>query len=189
MADHARKRLSLYKTMLARQRDNWRLWKKSERDLPLPEFIRAIECDPRSLERAAIFFELDHSHPQDRSVLIHILAEILFGTRKRGKKTGDKVWTDNRFLMLAFKYRERKSSNPNCNDTEIAELISKEPEFNEYRNNPELIRQRLSRARREYDVWWEYTMDEAEADSRRDSASDTDPADYADYDDYDDRSA
>jgi hypothetical protein len=91
--------------------------------------------------------------------------------------------------MLAFKYRELKSSNPNCNDTEIAELISKEREFNEYRNNPELIRQRLPNARREYDVWWEHTMEEAEFYWRGDTAPDTDPADYADYDDYDDQLA
>jgi hypothetical protein len=86
MADHTRKLLSFYKTKLASQRDNWKLWKKSERDIPLAEFVRAIECDPRSLEKAAVFFELNHSHPRDRSVLMHVLAEILFGTRKRGKK-------------------------------------------------------------------------------------------------------
>src|ERR1700733_3020790 len=65
-------------------------------------YLTKLKVAPQSLEKSAQFFGLDHTHPPDLFVLTHILAEIIFGTRRRGKRKGDyKIWTEERFLELA----------------------------------------------------------------------------------------
>ena len=123
---------------------------------PREEFIRgALQCDPASLQRAAKFFELDHTYPADLFVLALVLAEELFGERKRGRKPGNRAWDWTRFLELGFLYEKLKSEWPRLNDTRIAAVIVKDPAFKEYRSNPELIRQRLPEAKRELAGWEE----------------------------------
>jgi hypothetical protein len=116
------------------------------------------------LEKSAEFFRLDHTHPPDLSVLTHILAEIVFGTRRRGKRKGDyKIWTEKRFLELASKYHELKARNPTCLDNELAELISKTGAFWEYHDNSEPIRQRLPKAKAiPREAWLKYKREQAE---------------------------
>jgi hypothetical protein len=107
-----------------------------------------LKVDPLSLEKSAQFFGLDHTHPPDLSVLTHVLAEIVIGTRRRGKRKGYyKIWTEERFLELASKYHELKAQNPTCLDNELADLISHTGAFWEYRDNSEPIRQRLPKAK------------------------------------------
>jgi hypothetical protein len=177
MGDHAafQKRLDFYKMVL----------RKPYPDAPRfkgyvgSEYLtNALKVDPSWLEKSAQFFELDHTHPPDLFVLAHILAEEVFGTRVRGRKKGNKIWTDQRYLELAFKYYELKGQRPKLNDTKLAELISQEKAFREYRNNSELIRQRLYKARQEYKVWSEYQNEEAWIDSMIENRPD--PDDYSD---------
>ena len=185
MGDHAafKKRLDFYKMALGRPVRG----KPRFKDDVSPGYItNALKVDPSSLEKSALFFELDHTHPPDLSVLAHILAELVFGKRTRGRKKGDKIWTDQRLLELAFKYYELKRQHQNLYDTELAELVSQQKAFREYRNNPDVIRQRLYKARQEYETWLEYQRDEAWVDWMTDTRPD--PDDYGDdgRDDYDD---
>jgi hypothetical protein len=123
---------------------------------PDDEFIRGVlRCDPASLERAAKFLGLDHAHPSGLFVLALVLAEELFGKRKRGPKPGIRSWDANRFLQLGFLYDELKGEYPRLSDSKLVALIVEDPAFKEYRGNPELIRQRLPEAKRERTRWWE----------------------------------
>jgi hypothetical protein len=127
---------------------------------------RVLRCDPASLDRAAQFFGLDHTHPPDLFVLAILLAEDQFGERKRGRKPGNVVWDSNKYLQLGFKYVELKHEHPGESDTKLAVAIVKDPEFREYRGNPELIRQRLPEAKRQHEEWWaekvmDYSLDDA----------------------------
>jgi hypothetical protein len=148
---------------------------------PHDEFIRgALQCDPASLERAAKFLGLDHAHPSHLFVLALVLAEELFGKRRRGRKPGNRAWDENRFLELGSLYQELKRDCPRTSDSELAETIAEDPAFKEYRNNPELIRQRLPQAKREWEKWADGYA-EGWFTNREDDEDD-DPASYADYD-------
>lgn len=157
-----RNRLNYFQKLLRKSMDSVNILREffpnGRRDVPLSTFLGSIECHPQSLKMAAEFFKLDYKDPYDLSLLAHILAETIFGSSARGRKKGDKIWTSQRLLALASKYFELKSQNPKFNDTKIADLISQDGEFREYRNNPELIRQRLSKARHE--DWLEYKREE-----------------------------
>jgi hypothetical protein len=135
---------------------------------------RVLCCDPASLERAAEFFGLDHTHPPDLFVLALLLAEDPFGKHKRGRKPGNVVWDSVKYLRLGFKYVELKYKHPGDSDTELAAAIVKDPEFREYRGNPELIRQRLPKAKRKYEEQKRY---EEWLDEQALNAPDTDDGD------------
>jgi len=131
-----------------------KVWRHGRRWAPSDDYIRdVLHCDPASLKRAAEFFGLDHAIPADVSMLALVLADELFGERKRGRKAGNQAWDTDRFLELGFAYDELKKDYPHLSDTKLAELLVDIHEFKEYRNNPELIRQRLSRAKRELQEW------------------------------------
>jgi hypothetical protein len=117
---------------------------------------RVLRCDPASLDRAADFFGLDHTHPPDLFVLALLLAEELFGERKRGRKPGDVEWDWKKYQQLAFKYVKLKREHPRDSDTKLAAAIAKDTEFREYRGNPESIRQRLPKTKRQYEEWQRY---------------------------------
>jgi hypothetical protein len=123
--------------------------------LPSDEYIRrTLHCDPTSLKRAAEFFRLDEGYRLDPTreadvfLLALLLAEELFGKRRRGPKSGNQKWDAERFLELGCLYEELKRDCPRLNDTQLAKIIAEEPAFKEYRDHPELIRQRIPEARR-----------------------------------------
>jgi hypothetical protein len=103
---------------------------------PNDEYIRTLHCDPESLKRAVEFFglnkdmELNPAVKSDVFLLAVLLAEELFGKRKRGPKSGNNLsWDDaERFLELGFLYEELKSDCPQSSDTEIAAIIVKNTE-------------------------------------------------------------
>jgi hypothetical protein len=153
------------------------------------EYIRrTLHCDPNSLKRAAEFFRLNEGMglnlaiESDVFLLAVLLAEELFN-RRRGPKSGNQAWDAHRFLELGRLYNELKREWPRASDTEIAEIISWDPEFKEYRNNPELIRQRLPQAKREWEKWALNSAEDWYLNfANRDDDEDDDPASYADYD-------
>jgi hypothetical protein len=156
MSDAAaqKRRLNFYKDLLGHE---WLGWSSESRYVTWPdvtEFVaEGLKCDPRSLEKAAHFFGLDHTHPDDLSILVHILAEEVFGTRKRGRKTGGKIWNSERYLELGFSYQIVKRENPKLSDAKISQIIGNSPQFSEYKNNSEQIRQKFPQARRQYEDW------------------------------------
>ena len=112
------------------------------------------ECDPKSLEKAAVFFGLDHLEAADCIILLRTLAAVNFPTRKRGRKKGANTsWNDYRLCLLGRRYRELKAQNPTHSDTKIAELISKDEEFKEFRRGSyEPIRKRLRAGEKSFGV-------------------------------------
>jgi hypothetical protein len=157
--------------------------------LPSDEYIcHTLHCDPTSLKRAAEFFRLnegyrlDPTRESDVFLLALLLAEELFGKRRRGRKAGDKAWDEHRYLELGFLYKELKRECPRTSDSELAETIAADPAFKEYRNNPELIRQRLPQAKREWEKWaLNYAEDWFLNSANREDDEDDDPASCADY--------
>jgi hypothetical protein len=101
-----------------------------------------------ALKRAKDFFGTD-----SMLALATAMAEVLFPGEGRGRKRGSKTWDDNKHLQLAFAYFELKSEHPRLKDVKIAEIISRDPNFKEYHNNHELLRQRLGKAKRQYGLW------------------------------------
>jgi hypothetical protein len=104
-----------------------------------------------AMNRALKHFGLDGSQPNDLQILLGVLCEINFGELPRGRKKGGKFWTPGAYLVLADLYYERASSG--LSDTNIAQLISKLPEFSQYRNSPDEIRKRIPEARRQHEKW------------------------------------
>jgi hypothetical protein len=155
------------------------------------EYIRGVlHCDPASLKRAEEFFRLNEfmglnlASESDVFLLAVLLAEELFGKRRRGPKSGNQAWDARRFLELAHLYEEFKREWPRASDTEIAEIISWDPEFKEYRSNPDLIRKRLPEAKRRLMAWWEENAPDMWADYLAGQAEYL--ADQADDEDHDD---
>jgi hypothetical protein len=170
-----------------------RIWRHSRTygpgpgGLPSDEYIRrTLHCDPTSLKRAAEFFGLNPTVESDVCLLALLLAEELFGKRRRGRKPGNKAWDERRLLELAHLYEELKREWPRASDTEIAKVISGDPEFNEYRSNPDLIRKRLPEAKRRLMAWWEENGPDVLEDYLADQADYL--ADHPDDDDHDDLS-
>jgi hypothetical protein len=121
-----------------------------------------------ALRRAKEYFRTDNE-----SSLAYAMAEILFGAPGRGRKKG-KILDDNWHLQLGFAYFEVRYEHPRLSDVKIAEIISKNPQFKEYRSNPELLRQRLGEAKRQYSLWEEWKREEAESDSSLEYDADRD---------------
>jgi hypothetical protein len=76
-------------------------------------------------------------------MLLHILADVLFGSRKKGRPNGSfAAWgIDRLFGCLLPLYYEKKRDNPKLSQAKIAELICEHEEFKN--NSPEQVRQRL----------------------------------------------
>jgi hypothetical protein len=160
MSDAAaqKRRLNFYKNLLVNEWGGWNSESREETWPDVTEFVtEGLKCDSKSLEKAAHFFGLDHTHPDDLSKLAHILAEEVFGARRRGRKTGGKIWNSERYLELGFRYQIAKRENPKLSDVKISEIMGNSPQFREYKNNPEQIRQKFPQARRKYEDWrWEF---------------------------------
>jgi len=93
------------------------------------------------------------------------MAEVLFGRQEPGGTKEIKTWTRQRYLLLAQAYHEIKREHPRMSDTKIAELLCDDPDF---KGDAENLRQRLVKAKREFERW-------AEQDAA---------AEYYDTDDY-----
>jgi hypothetical protein len=107
----------------------------------------SFDDDPReALRRAEKYFGTNKE-----SDLLLAMAVVLFPPPGRGRKKG-KTWNFDKYLRLGLAYDRVKRDCPKRTDGQIAEIISKEdPDFREYRNNSELLRQRLPEAKRIYD--------------------------------------
>ena len=114
-------------------------------------------------------------------MLALLLAEELFGKRRRGPKLGNQKWDAERFLELGYLYEELKRDCPRTSDSELAETIALDPAFKEYRNHPELIRQRLPEAKRELARWQEQCAEDWFLSCTDDEGDD--PALYSEHDD------
>jgi hypothetical protein len=102
-------------------------------------------CNPKALDAAAQYFDLDATSAEDRELLAYILADVVFG-RQRGRPRASKTaWDNNRLLQLFIAYEQCKRANPALSDSAIAKQIGKTREFS--KNDPEQIRQQLYAAR------------------------------------------
>jgi hypothetical protein len=115
------------------------------------DFAEGLKCEPRSLEKAAQFFGLDHTSAIGRSVLAAILADIIFSTRSAGRRRGATTWDDDRLVLLGRKYSELKSENPTLRKGKIVGLICEDKEFKEYRDHPRAIYVKLKEASRAFE--------------------------------------
>jgi hypothetical protein len=113
-----------------------------------------------ALERATKYFGTNNVH-----FLAQAMAEVLFGRQEPGGTKGIKTWTRQRYLLLTQAYHEIKREHPRMSDTKIAELLCDDPDF---KGDAENLRQRLVKAKREFERW-------AEQDAA---------AEYYDTDDY-----
>jgi hypothetical protein len=106
-----------------------------------------------ALRRAEAYFGTDCWF-----ALATAMAEVLFPAG-RGRKKGLKRWDENRHFELARAYFEVKRVNPRIGDDgKVAEIISEHPNFNEYRNHSELLRQRFGKAKRLYSLVMDYQV-------------------------------
>jgi hypothetical protein len=101
------------------------------------------------LSAVAQYFEIDLDDPRQRDWLLHVLVDVIFDRRKRGRPSGTKsAWSLLRRARLAGLYEETKRQNPKLSDTKIAKLICEHKEFKN--DDPEQIRQRLRSVSRQF---------------------------------------
>jgi hypothetical protein len=101
-----------------------------------------------ALLQAAEFFGLDPA--KDRDLLLHILASIVFGKRKKGRPGGTRNWDEKRFSQLGFHREAVERDNPGIGDKRAATEIKRR--HSEYRDSVEVIRQRLPYARHRFET-------------------------------------
>jgi hypothetical protein len=157
--DRQQKQLSRHKELLGPWLPFHHFSEKAARELQgtTPEGVRLhflqhfCGCDPKSLESAARFFGLNHTSTPDCAVLASLLAEVLFGSApKRGAKRGRAAaWDGPTLIRLGRRYRELKVAHPKYSDSKIAEIISGERDFKNYRKDPNAIRKKLRLAQAE----------------------------------------
>ncbi|MGB5183506.1 MAG: hypothetical protein WBO12_15145 [Xanthobacteraceae bacterium] len=105
--------------------------------------------DEKSLVLAGRFFTLDPDDEIMRDALLYVLADVLFGTRKKGRpRESNTAWNFDRYFRLFQLYHLKKRDNPKLRKAQIAELICEHKEFRN--NDPEQIRQHIGRALREH---------------------------------------
>jgi hypothetical protein len=109
--------------------------------------MERAEIDQNSLTAAAQFFKLDLALNYERTILLRILADVLFGKRRGRPKGSNSKWYRGRRVSLAMIYERAKTAFPELSDTMIAKLMCERGPFKG--ENPEQIRQRLIAARRE----------------------------------------
>jgi hypothetical protein len=151
--DRQQKRLNRHKELLGPWLPFHHFSEKAARELQAttPEEVRLhflrhfCGCDPKSLETAAKFFGLNHKSTPDCAVLASLLAEVLFGsTLKPGAKRGRATaWDGPTLIRLGRRFRELKAAHPKYSKSKIAEIISGERSFKNYRKDPNAIRKKL----------------------------------------------
>jgi hypothetical protein len=145
MSDHKARmnRLELYKEFLRNAgRSN-----SSREDLKhIPGY------DFGSLEKAATYFELDHTDPSHLMLLTRLLADLQFGERRPGRQRGAKIeWTGHKSDLLVFAYFDLRERHPKYSDNKIADQIRKIREFDAY--DTETLRKKLIGLRQTYEMW------------------------------------
>jgi hypothetical protein len=121
---------------------------KQQLDRAVDKFSPWFGIDQKSLALAGQFFSLDPDKPNMRDILLYILADVLFGTRKTGRPSASNTaWTLERYFRLCQLYHLKKHENPKLSKAKIAELIREHKEFKN--DDPEQIRQHIGRAFRE----------------------------------------
>ncbi len=110
------------------------------------DYAEALKFDPKCLEKAAQFFDLDHKSALGRSLIAAILADLIFGTRPAGRRGGTATWDDDKLVLLGRKFNELKTKHPKLSNDKIAELISEDKQFAEYKGHPRAIRVKLKAA-------------------------------------------
>lgn len=108
---------------------------------------RAKESTPALLE-AGRAFDLDPTDPVEAAVLLRELAEIVFGTNKRGRRRGSKAWNTWRLRRLWEHYTQIKRENPRIKNTLAAEEIKVRWKDIYKGNSVTTLRQRISDAHR-----------------------------------------
>ena len=105
--------------------------------------------DDSAVRRAAKFLGLEPG--RDSDLLLHILADVLFG--KAGRPKGSKKWDSSKLLQLAHHHLEVKWHSPKLSAMgAMIEVKKRYPEH--YRNTTEeMMRQMLRAARNQYDDW------------------------------------
>jgi len=118
-------------------------------DEVLSAFVKGrLQCEPKSLEDAARFFGLDHIYQPHREILLHLLAQAVFGKRKRGPQKGKaSAWSLRNKILLGMLARELKRKNPKWSNEKIAtEICETEKTFKPYRKDPRSVRKQLPTA-------------------------------------------
>jgi hypothetical protein len=113
----------------------------------ISEHARTISSQkPKSLIRAFGQFGLDPQKPYHTELLCIVLADLLYGERKAGRKKGSADWQLPRLLAWGLAYEEIRAKRPGrLTDKEAAEEIKKNGAF---RDTAETIRQNLPAARK-----------------------------------------
>ena len=104
---------------------------------------------PPALARAEEFFGLHLEKPAEQALLLHILADAVFGVRKKGRpRTNKGKWDAVRLIQLAIDCNTIKEDTPGISDKRAVGEIK-----NRYRDRykyatAEMMRQYLGSARR-----------------------------------------
>lgn len=102
--------------------------------------------------------------PGQRDELLSKLADVVFGSAKKGRRRGSKTaWGAGRLALLGGLYYEEQFENPGLSDAEAARLIGKHPEFKH--DDPDQIRQRLPLAREVHSEWTYQAYQDYRADT------------------------
>jgi hypothetical protein len=105
-----------------------RVWQQLIKDLgadAVASPLTTIPERPQSLARAFEQFSLNPQQPNHRELLCIILADLLFGHRKVGRKKGRAPWHGGRLLEYALAYEKIRSKNPKISDSEAAKEIKR----------------------------------------------------------------
>jgi hypothetical protein len=98
------------------------------------------------LNRAFKYFGLDPQNGSDQTLLLAVLAGVLFGTGKVGRKKGSQKWDTTRLWGLRRHLDGLIASHPGMNDEKAAEEIKKLPAYKD--TTPGAIRRRIPAALR-----------------------------------------
>jgi hypothetical protein len=121
-------------------------------DEVLSGFIKGrLQCELQALEEAARFFGLDHCSQPHRHILLHVLAQAVFGKHKRGALKGAATsWSLRKKILLGMLARELKRQNPRWSSEKIADKICESDRtFKHYREDPSPLRKLIPTAIRE----------------------------------------
>jgi len=104
---------------------------------------------PPGLSRAAKYFDLQLREPAEQSLLLHILADVVFGERKKGRPPTKKgKWDVVTLIQLAIDCNKIKEETPGISDKKaVCEIKSRYLERYKFATL-EMMRQRLGPARR-----------------------------------------
>lgn len=98
--------------------------------------------------RAAKFLGLDPKNPAHLTILLTILADILFRLNKKGRRRGAKKWDRFRLFGLGASRWAIEKEHPGISDARAAKKLKHLPEYQH--DSVETLRQQLKGAKRTY---------------------------------------